>query len=223
MENHALRPEVAAALKNETGVSIRYSVTLKTPMLYIATPILQQEKILGVVRAAMPITRVDQILASVRRPVILTAVLGILIVLVSGVLFSHQLTRRIRRITSVAERYARGDWSEKILIDGKDELKMLANTMNQMATTLRSRIEDLESEKGKVSVILSHMNEGVIAIDRHKQVILMNSMAEKIFGRLNADVQGKSLIEITRHPQVERVVDQALREQRTASEEIHLS
>ncbi len=223
MENHALRPEVAAALKNETGVSIRYSVTLKTPMLYIATPILQQEKILGVVRAAMPITRVDQILASVRRPVILTAVLGILIVLVSGVLFSHHLTRRIRRITSVAERYARGDWSEKILIDGKDELKMLANTMNQMATTLRSRIEDLESEKGKVSVILSHMNEGVIAIDRHKQVILMNSMAEKIFGRLNADVQGKSLIEITRHPQVERVVDQALREQRTASEEIHLS
>jgi len=191
-------------------------------MLYIALPILDHSTVLGVVRTAMPVTRVDEILASVRRPVMLTAFLGILIVLVAGMLFGHHLTKRIRRITSVAERYAREDWSEKILIDGKDELKMLANTMNQMAATLRLRIGDLESEKGKISVILSHMNEGVIAVDRHKQIMIMNSAAEKIFDCLISTIQGKSLIEITRHPQIERIVDQAFREQRTVSEEIQL-
>jgi two-component system phosphate regulon sensor histidine kinase PhoR len=223
MENHALRPEVAAALRKETGMSVRYSVTLGTRMLYIAIPILEQAKILGVVRTAMPVTRVDEILASVRRPVFLTAVFGILIVLIAGMLFSHHLTKRIRRITSVAERYARGDWSEKILIDGKDELKMLANTMNQMATSLRSRIEDLESEKGKIAVILKHMTEGVIAIDRHKQIVIMNPTAEKIFGCEAPAPQGKSLIEVTRHPQIERIVDRALEDQKTGSEEIQLS
>jgi len=223
MENHAVRPEIAAALRREIGRSIRYSATLKTRMLYVAIPILEGTGILGVVRTAMPITHVDEILASVRRPVILTAVLGILIVLISGMLFSHHLTRRIRRITSIAERYARGDWSEKILIDGNDELKMLANTMNQMAATLRSRIDDLESEKGKISVILNHMNEGVIAIDRQKQVILMNPMAEKIFDRCVSESRGKSLVEVTRHPQIEIIAGRALREQHTTSGEIQLS
>ncbi|MEI7750857.1 MAG: ATP-binding protein [Candidatus Omnitrophota bacterium] len=235
MDNHALRPEVAAALRKEPGMSVRYSTTVGTRMLYIAVPILinrnevkigavlDPEKILGAVRTAMPITHVDEILASVRRPVLFTAALGILAVLIAGIFFSNHLSKRIRRITSVAERYAREDWSEKILIDGKDELKMLANTMNQMAATLRLRIEDLESEKSKISVILSHMNEGVIAIDRRKQCVMSNPAAERIFGFTATDVAGKSLIEITRHPQLERIADQALREQKLASEEIQIS
>ncbi len=223
MENHAQRPEVAAALKKEPGMSIRYSMTLGTRMLYMAIPILENTKVLGVVRTAMPISHVDEILASVRWPVILTATLGILIVLIAGFLFSNHLTKRIYRITSIAERYASGDWSEKILIDGKDELKMLANTMNQMAATLRSRIEDLESEKGKISVILNHMTEGVIAIDRHKQIVITNPTAEKIFGYDTSAAQGKSLIEVTRHPQIEKIVDRALEGQQTGSEEIQIS
>ena len=223
MENHALRPEVAAALKKESGVSIRYSMTLRTRMLYIAIPVLAQGNVLGVVRTAMPITRVDEILASVRRPVLFTAVLGILIVLIAGIFFSNHLAKRIRRITTVAERYAREDWSEKILIDGRDELKMLANTMNQMAATLRLRIEELESEKGKISVILGHMYEGVIAVDWRKQVVIMNPAAEKIFGCCAATIQGKSLIEVTRHPQIETIVEAAFREQKAASEDIQIS
>jgi len=251
MENHALRPEVAAALKKKTGISIRYSMTLGTRMLYVAVPILinfreseigavqttipekkskawtvpilSDKKVLGVVRSAMPVARVDEILASVRRPVMFAALFGILIVFIAGILFSDHFTKRIRRITSGAERYAREEWSEKILVDGKDELKMLANTMNQMAATLGSRIEDLESEKGKIAVILSHMNEGVIAVDRHKRIVLMNPTAEKIFGVHDSALQGKSLIEVTRHPQIERIVDRAFGEQKTASEEVQLS
>lgn len=223
MENHALRPEVAAALRKGPGMSIRYSVTLATRMLYVALPVLEHERVLGVVRTAMPVTRVDEILASIRRPVMFTSFLGILIVLISGIFFSHHLTQRIHRITSVAERYARGDWSEKILIDGEDELKMLANTMNQMAATLRSRIEDLESEKGKIAVILNHMTEGVIAINHRKQIVIMNPTAEKIFGCDASAIHGKSLIEATRHPQIERIVDRALGDQKTASEEIRVS
>jgi two-component system phosphate regulon sensor histidine kinase PhoR len=223
MDNHATRPEMAAALRKKMGVAIRYSMTLSTRMLYVAVPVLDHAAVLGVVRTSMPITRVDEMLASVRRPVMLAAALGILIVFGAGILFSNGLTRRIRRMTTIAKRYAREDWSEMILIDGRDELKMLANTMNQMAATLRSRIEDLESEKGKVSVILSSMNEGVIAIGRRKQCVMANPAAEKIFEFSSAGTQEKSLIEITRHPQLERIVDQAFQEQKNASGEIQLS
>ncbi len=222
MDNHATRPEVAAALKGQTGMAFRYSMTLKTRMLYVATPILERSEIRAVVRTAMPFTRVDEMLASARRPVIITAVLGILTALVAGILFSQGLTRRIRRMTTVAERYAREDWSEKILIGGRDELRMLADTMNQMAAAMRSRIEDLETEKGKISVILDHMNEGVIAIGRRKQYVMANPAAEKIFGFAASEIPGKSLIEITRHPQIESIVDRAFQEQKAVSGEVQL-
>ncbi len=222
MENHALRPEIAAALRKETGMSIRYSMTFKTRMLYVAIPILEGSKVLGVVRAAMPITRVDQLLASIRRPVMTTAVFGIVLVLLTGIFFSSRLTKRIRRVTSVAERYAREDWSEKILMDGQDELKMLADTMNLMAATLRSRIEDLETEKGKISVILNSIHEGVIAIDRRRQYVMANPAAEKIFEFSTAEAQGKSLIEVTRHPLLERIVEQALQEEKSRAAEIQI-
>jgi len=223
MDNHATRPEVAAALRKGTGMSIRYSMTVRAKMLYIAIPILGRSEVLGVVRTAMPITHVDDLLASIRQPVMLTALFGILIVLIAGILFSRHLTKRIRRITSVAERYAREDWSEKILMDGHDELKMLADTMNQMASSLGSRIEDLESEKGKISIILRNMNEGVIAVGRRRQFVMANPTAEKIFGFTAADMQTKSLIEITRHPQLEGIVDRAFQEQKNISDEIQIS
>jgi two-component system phosphate regulon sensor histidine kinase PhoR len=223
MDNHATRPEIAAALRKETGMSLRYSITVKAKMLYLATPVTENGKILGVVRVAMPVTHVDEILASVRRPMMFAAFLGILIVLVAGIFFSDHLTKRIRRITSIAERYAREDWSEKILMDGQDELKMLAETMNQMASSLASRIEDLETEKGKISVILGHMKEGVIAIDRRKQLVTANPAAENIFGFAVPEAQGKGLIEITHHPQLEGIVDRAFKEQKTAAVEIQLS
>ena len=223
MDNHRTRPEVAVALRKETGMSIRYSLTLKARMLYLAIPVLDHEKIMGVVRTAMPVTRVDEILASVRWPVMFTAIIGILIVLIAGILFSHRLTKRICRITSVAERYAREDWSDKILMDGRDELKMLSDTMNQMAASLRSRIEDLESEKDKLSAILLNMNEGVIAVSRRKECIMANPAAEKIFGLTSAGNQGKSLIEMTRHPQIERIVDRAFQEKKNISDEIQIS
>ena len=222
MDNHATRPEMAAALMKKPGIAIRYSMTLNARMLYVATPILENAVVLGVVRTAMPVTQVDEILASVRRPVIVTGLFGILIVLIAGILFSHQLTKRIRRITSVAERFAREDWSGKILVDGRDELKMLASTMNQMASSLRLRIGDLESEKSKISVILSSMNEGVIAIGRRKQYVMANPAAEKLFGFTSSEAREKSLIEITRDPQLERLVDQAFQEQKNLSGEIQI-
>ncbi|HNX69288.1 MAG TPA: ATP-binding protein [Candidatus Omnitrophota bacterium] len=220
MDNHATRPEIAAALRGETGTSVRYSTTLQKKMLYVALPILDQNTITGVVRTAMPIELVDRVLTTARKSILLSTLLGILIILIAGILFSNRLTNRIRRITSVAERFAKEDWSERILINGKDELKLLADTMNRMAATLRARIGDLEAEKNKVSAILSNMTEAVIAIDHRRQFAAANPNAEKLFGFESKRAQGKSLIELTRHPRLEEISERAIQEKRTLTEEI---
>ncbi len=223
MDNHATRPEIAAALLKNTGISLRYSMTLKTKMLYVAVPIIDSSGFHGVVRVAMPVARVDESLAAARKPVFAMAFLGILVILLAGFFFANRLTHRIRRITSAAERFAAEDWSEKVLIDGNDELKMLGNTMNQMAATLRQRIRDLESERSKLSAILSNMTDAVIAIDHRREIVMANPPAEILFGFTNREVKGKSLIEATRHPYLEGIVDRAFGENGTASGEIQLT
>lgn len=223
MDNHLTRPEVAAALRGLPGSASRYSMTLNTQMLYVAAPIFHEGKISGVVRLAMPATRIDKLLAAARRPIFFWASAGILIILISGILFANHLTARIRKITRVADRYAKEDWTEKIVMDGHDELRLLGDTMNHMAGALHSRIQDLEGEKGKIAAILNNMTEAVIAIDRRKQVITANPNAERLFEFVFADLRGKSLIEITKHPQLEMIVDQSLREQKTLTDEIRLS
>jgi two-component system phosphate regulon sensor histidine kinase PhoR len=54
-------------------------------------------------------------------------------------------------------------------------------------------------------------------------MVIMNPTAEKIFGHEASAAQGKSLIEVTRHPLIERIVDRALEGRQTISEEIPIS
>ncbi|MHB8763936.1 MAG: hypothetical protein ACYDA8_06310, partial [Deferrisomatales bacterium] len=60
MENHARRPEIAAALAGGPGRAVRVSPTLGQPMLYVALP--------GdpVVRAALPLADVEAVLWAMR-------------------------------------------------------------------------------------------------------------------------------------------------------------
>ena len=50
MENHANRPEVAAALKGEVGTSLHDSQTLNEKYRYVAVPLRSGEHVVGVLR-----------------------------------------------------------------------------------------------------------------------------------------------------------------------------
>ena len=53
MENHSERPEVAVALRGATGMSSRFSGTVRRWMIYVAVPVLASDgAVAGVVRAS---------------------------------------------------------------------------------------------------------------------------------------------------------------------------
>ena len=56
MDNHADRPEFRNALQGETGMALRFSNTLEEQMMYLAVPIIREDKLSGVVRTSIPIT-----------------------------------------------------------------------------------------------------------------------------------------------------------------------
>ena len=222
MDNHATRPEIVAALKKEIGTSIRYSMTLDSRMLYVAIPVLQGPKVIGVIRTAMPLQQVDRLLNSMRQPIATATILGILFIVLIGILFGNHINQRIRKITSVAQKFAEGDFSERVLVDGQDEFKLLAGTMNSMAQALRTRMEELKSEKEKAAVILQNMFDGVLAVNHRRQILIANSSAETMFGLPGGPIIGKTILEVTRNPQINALLERAWESGSPVSEEIIL-
>ena len=61
VENHAGRPEVRAALAGRVGRDLRTSATIGQSLLYVALPIADGGRTIGVIRVALPLLAGDVI------------------------------------------------------------------------------------------------------------------------------------------------------------------
>lgn len=211
MENHGTRPEVIEALSRGKGQSIRYSNTVKYQMLYQA--ILERNRDAGrIVRISVPLRAIDEAVGSMRR----TLFLGLLSVsgfgLVLALFFSRQFGKRIRRMAVFSNSVARGLFPEKPLSPrGQDELSELENNLNEMNRSIQEKIKGIVAEKEKAESILRCMSEGVLVMDTSGRVILLNENVQRMFELPSpVGVQGASLMEVSRHPEMKRLMEEVL-------------
>ena len=94
--------------------------------------------------------------------------------------------------------------------------------MGQTISALREQIVKLEAEESKLSAILDHMAEGVIAVGPLKQVITINPSVEQFFGIRKELILGKPLIQVVRNQKIDEMMDEAIHHQIVASNEIEL-
>ncbi len=81
MENHATRPEFAAALQGQVGTSTRLSKTVNVELLYVAVPIPG-----GAVRMAYPLNSIREANRQIRRDLLEgSALAGLLALLLAFV------------------------------------------------------------------------------------------------------------------------------------------
>ena len=109
MENHAARPEFAAALDGRIGSNERRSTTLGIPFLYVAVPVSG-----GAVRLAYPLSDVEEVSAQVRRRLELASGITFLFALIVAAAAAQWSARRLERIVNVAARIAEGDLQARI-------------------------------------------------------------------------------------------------------------
>jgi two-component system phosphate regulon sensor histidine kinase PhoR len=74
-----------------------------------------------------------------------------------------------------------------------------------MAGRLREKIEDLEQEQAKITAILDAMIEGVIAVDGHEHILLMNGQARLMFGLAGVRGEGKPFLEVIRNADLHEI------------------
>ena len=208
LENHIDRPEVVAARAGRVGVVERYSTTIQTDLLYVAVPAHHPE--IAYVRVALPLTAVAE---QVRRgggnaliAFALAAPLAVLLAWVSSVM----LSRRVQAIAAVARRYSQGDLTRPMHDYGSDELGTVARALDTAVHDLGRRVEELARDRAHMEAILAGMVEGVLVLDRHGRVLLVNHAAQSMLA-VDASAVGRRYLEVVRHPDISAQLTAVLR------------
>ncbi|MCU0858961.1 MAG: HAMP domain-containing protein, partial [Pontiellaceae bacterium] len=222
MENHRDRPEVKHALEQgRTGQAVRFSSSVRKNMLYVAVPVFQNGGLVGVVRTAMPLLRMEEALSGIHHRLFYGGALAMLLAALLSLFVSRRISRPLEQIKQGAERFASGDFSNRLHSIGSVEIDSLAETMNEMAAQLQERLETVSSERNQREAILSSMVEGVLAVDTDGHIISLNKAAAQFFNVLQPETApGRRIEEVFRNIKLQKFVSEVLAGQETCECEI---
>lgn len=203
MDNHADRPEIAAALHGQVATSTRRSRTLGVDFLYAAAPIPG-----GAVRLAHRLSAVDEANRHVRNDLLKSSAIAVLIALVLAFLATQSIGRRLARITDFAERVAAGDLSARIQEESSDEIAHVASALDKTARKLEASFRAVDTGRQSLETLLNSMQEAVIAVAEDGRVLWANQRMERL---LPSGIRlGEPLVQSARDPEILRAVQKAL-------------
>ncbi len=182
LENHAARPEVAAARAGGTGSSLRFSASRGDRELYVAVPAGR-----GVSRASVPTGSLDAVVATARRGIALAGGIALAIALVLAWFFARNISRPIIALRDVATNIASGDLAHRPVLRAPGEVGELARALHQLAEQLSARLDALRADESLLSQLTEALNEGVIAVDTGRRVVRINENARLLLSA-NASV-----------------------------------
>ena len=180
MDNHAQRPEILRAKSEGTGTATRFSHTTNSYRMYLASSVVHGNQVIGYVRTSLPLTVIDRRMDELRWIVFMSTSIATFVALILGLLLAHHIVKPLVVMTSVVKKAAQDQPTEELDTMRSDEMGELAKAFNQLIAYSRSRMEMLTTDRNKLSVILSGMVEGVIAVDQQKRILHMNEAAGKL-------------------------------------------
>ncbi len=205
LENHAQRPEMRAALAGGAGHDLRTSVSIHTPLLYVALPVREGDRIMGVLRLALPLSAVTSSHARVNRVLLAGGLVALAVAFGIGVFVAGRVTRPLVEMQDVARQMSEGRFAARAPVRSTDELGALGRALNVMVVRLREQFENLEAERAKATAILDGMVEGVIAVDGRESILLMNERARAMLGVGPGRGEGKPFLEVVRNADLHEI------------------
>lgn len=124
--------------------------------------------------------------------VMLAGTLSFFIALVMLVNFPGGVANPIRELTASMKSIAAKNYSERVHIDNKDEFGEMADAFNIMAEKLQeynnSNLAKLLTEKKRIETLIDNIQEPVIGLDEHKNLLFINEEALAVTNTKRADV-----------------------------------
>lgn len=202
MDNHINRPEIQQALLEGYGSSQRYSQTVKYELLYVASPILFDDEVIGFARVSLPLEEIENQRTQIRQTIILGSIVTGSLALILSVFIANLVTHPIRSLTKEAQRLTKGETSTYRPLKRLDEVGQLTQAFNTLVEELQTQILALQSEQGTFTAMLQQMTDGVIIVNENGRLKLINRTAEELFDTHADRAIGRSLAETIRQHQL---------------------
>ncbi|HHG84777.1 MAG TPA: HAMP domain-containing protein [Bacteroidetes bacterium] len=120
--------------------------------------------------------------------------------LVLGILFVYMvsvaLTRNLRSIVSAVRKIGHGDFSQRAIVDSRDETGVLATSFNLMLQNLEDSTDALKRREIQYRSLAENMNEGLVQIGEGMTILYANPRFCKLFSYQESDVLGNNIYEI---------------------------
>ncbi len=203
VENHADRPEVAAALSGGVGHDTRASETVALRFLYVAVPDRH-----GVVRVATPLAEVQEFLIRTRQVAAGSAILALILTALLAGLLHRFRTEPVERLVSVLRQVGAGDLGRRTGIAGHGELASVGRAIDEMAIRLQDRFSTLQNERSDLETVLERLDTGLAVLDPTGHIRRVNPAFETWVGR--GGIEGLRLASMFRDPRNREAMESAL-------------
>lgn len=178
MANHADRPEIAQALKGETGVARRVSSTEGIEELYVAVPAsLHGERV--ALRVAQPLSEIEAIAASSRQFGLGLLTVALLLAVAVSFAAARAASTPVRQLTHAARLMAAGDLGVAVP-EMPSDLTELAHSLSELRSQVQARLQALDTERRSLRSTLDGLADAVLVVE-DGVVRLANRGADRMF------------------------------------------
>ncbi|MCL6635344.1 MAG: cell wall metabolism sensor histidine kinase WalK [Peptococcaceae bacterium] len=190
-------PELQSVLQ---GKAISYRGPyhfLGTDVLTVAVPLYQEGRVTGTVMLSAPLAPIEERIAELQRVTRYAGLVGIILATFLSLLFSRTLSRPLLNMNQAARAMARGDYSRRIEVKSKDEMGLLAESLNSLATKLQDKIaalERLDRTRREFVANVSHELRTPLSIMQGYTEALLDGMAgseadrQKYLGNIHEEI-----------------------------------
>jgi len=217
MENHATRPEVAAALRGVAGSDTRLSVTLGFEQMYVAVPATLEGSRVAV-RVSEPLADIHLIAEQGRSTGLVLLVCALAVAVYAGLRLSAAAARPVLQLRDAAEAMAAGDLSTPVPAS-PGELGELAASLHTLRDTMRATIAELEGGQATLRAAIDGLQDSVFVLEGDR-VTLANRAASTSFTMPASGWSGAALSDLALPASLEAAVRSQLACTSTCSAEV---
>ncbi|MGH0035137.1 MAG: ATP-binding protein [Myxococcota bacterium] len=206
VENHADRPEVAAALRGATGRHYRLSTTVGQPMVYVAIPA-RTPADGSIVRLSVPLDSLGALKGGLWGRLFQAGAVGLLAAVILALLISLLTVRPVMELRDVVAAIASGRLERRLRWSDRGWLAEIGRSINRMAEQLREQLTSATAEKERLEAVLASMVEGVLVLEEGR-IVLANPRARELLTAWR-EVEGRRPLEVIRHTEIDAALAEA--------------
>ena len=202
--NHNNRSDVIEALHNtndEPSFSISTSISQKTPYIYASKKIKSDDFVDYILRVSIPMDSINKYLTTF----LFTAVMVITIVVILMAFVLPIMSRNIMNPFYIIKETLDNIYNNRSLtpknLTGFNDINNIIYDINEVAVDLNNNIIAYQTEKEKLNYVLENIAQGIIAVNKKKEIFFINQFAidfldigEKTVNNLNEIIKDENVI-----------------------------